>query len=254
MIKTEVEIFFTALRFFTRVPCPRWVPHSQEHLNKSSRYFPLIGILVGGMGALVYLFASTIFPHVLAILLSMVATILLTGGFHEDGLADFFDGFGGGWTKEKILEIMKDSRLGTFGLLGLLSILALKCATLYSIPSSFLPIVIICAHALSRMSVIILMYTMEYVRDDLSSKVKPLAVNISPSSLGIGVLGGLSPLLFSSHYFVFILIVPVLLTTWYLSRFFKKWIGGYTGDCLGATQQITEVIYYLGFLTLCKFF
>ncbi len=105
MIRREIQIFFAALMFFTRIPCPTWVKHSQETLNKASRYFPLIGWIVGAIGASVFWISSLLFPPVLAVLLSMIATILLTGAFHEDGFADVCDGFGGGWTQEEILRI-----------------------------------------------------------------------------------------------------------------------------------------------------
>ena len=122
-MKKEVHYFLTAILFFTRIPCPKWVDHSSEMLNKSNRYFSLVGILVGSIAALVYYLATFIFTLEVAIILSMVASVWTTGAFHEDGFADTCDGFGGGWTKEKILLIMKDSRLGTYGVIGLFAIL-----------------------------------------------------------------------------------------------------------------------------------
>ncbi len=125
-MRKELQVFLTAVMFFTKIPCPGWVDHSKEYLNKSSRYFSLIGIIVGCVGGAVFYGFNVIFPHSVAILLSMLATVWLTGAFHEDGLADMFDGFGGGWTREQVLEIMKDSRIGTFGVVGLTGILTLK--------------------------------------------------------------------------------------------------------------------------------
>ncbi|HWY97589.1 MAG TPA: adenosylcobinamide-GDP ribazoletransferase, partial [Bacteroidia bacterium] len=152
-MKKEIRIFFTALMFFTRIPCPKWVDHSEEYLNKSSKYFPLMGWIVGGFSALIYFGGTYIFPVSIAILLSMVASIWITGAFHEDGLADVCDGFGGGWTKEKILLIMKDSRVGAFGVIGLVMVLLIKYVSLSSIPSMgklFVPFIIVSAHSLSR--------------------------------------------------------------------------------------------------------
>ena len=152
-MKKEIRIFFTALMFFTRIPCPKWVDHSEEYLNKSSKYFPLIGWIVGGISALFYCLCSYILPFPIAILLSMLASIWATGAFHEDGLADVCDGFGGGWTKEKILLIMKDSRVGAFGVIGLVMVLLIKYVSLISIPvqsKTIIPLVIISAHSLSR--------------------------------------------------------------------------------------------------------
>ena len=259
-MKKEIRIFFTALMFFTRIPCPKWVDHSEEYLNKSSKYFPLMGWIVGGFSALIYFGGTYIFPVSIAILLSMVASIWITGAFHEDGLADVCDGFGGGWTKEKILLIMKDSRVGAFGVIGLVMVLLIKYVSLSSIPSMgklFVPFIIVSAHSLSRFFAVTFLMTHEYARDAEGSKSKPLTTKLSPIGFFEALVFGILPLaLFSIHYKkyeLFILIVPVMITKFLLGRFFKKWIGGYTGDCLGATQQICEVVFYLCFLVLWKF-
>ena len=106
-MKKQVHIFFNALSFFTRIPSPNWVDFSEENRQRSIIYFSLIGILVGLIGALIFYGALQILPLSIAILLSIVSTTYITGAFHEDGFADVCDGFGGGWTKEKILVIMK---------------------------------------------------------------------------------------------------------------------------------------------------
>jgi adenosylcobinamide-GDP ribazoletransferase len=252
-MKKEIKIFFTALMFFTRIPCPKWVDHSPEYLTKSSRYFPLVGIIIGGIGALIYYLSSLVFPHALAILISMIATIFATGAFHEDGLADVFDGFGGGWKKEDILRIMKDSRVGAFGVIGLCSALALKFCCLYFIDPKLIPLVLIIGHSLSRFTASTLLYTLDYVRDDADSKAKPAAQSMSTVSLLVGAVFGIAPIFLFLNPYIFSLLIPVFITRWYLARFFVKWIGGQTGDCAGATQQICEVIFYLSFIALWKF-
>ena len=133
MLKTILNRFFNALAFYTRIPCPNWVDYSEEQLNRASAYFPLMGYLVAGFSFLVFYLAQTIFSIELSILLSMVAGILFTGAFHEDGFADLCDGFGGGWKAEDILRIMKDSRLGTYGVTGLLLVLLIKWQSLIDI-------------------------------------------------------------------------------------------------------------------------
>ena len=125
-MKKEIAVFLTAIMFFTRIPCPKNIDHSPEILTKSSRYFSLVGIIVGFFGALVFYVSELLFNDTISILLSMSGTIWITGAFHEDGFADVCDGFGGGWTKEKILTIMKDSRVGTYGIVGLGLLLAIK--------------------------------------------------------------------------------------------------------------------------------
>jgi adenosylcobinamide-GDP ribazoletransferase len=255
----EIRVFFTALMYFTRIPCPKWVDHSEEYLNKASRYFPLMGWIVGGGAALVFWGSTYIVPIPIAILLSMTFSVLITGAFHEDGLADVCDGFGGGWTKEKILDIMKDSRVGAFGVIGLLLVMAMKFLALEYTANNVLALslLIIAGHSLSRFVAVTFLYTHEYARIGEQSKSKPLATKLTMGHLILAKFFGVAPLIVLAivlkNYWVIILIVPVYLTKVLLGRFFKKWIGGYTGDCLGATQQICEVVFYLSILVLWKF-
>ncbi len=111
-MKREIHVFFTALMFYTRIPCPKWVGHEPEYLNQSIRYFPLIGWIVGGVNGLVFYFLATYFSVPVAVIVSLIVSVLITGAFHEDGFADTCDAFGGGWTKKKNLEIGKTSGRG----------------------------------------------------------------------------------------------------------------------------------------------
>lgn len=251
-MKREVQVFLTAVMFFTKIPCPSWVDHSAEYLNKSTRYFSLVGIIVGAVGGAVFYLSDFLFPHAVAILLSMLATIWLTGAFHEDGLADMFDGFGGGWTKEQILDIMKDSRVGTFGLTGLTGVLALKFFCLNSLSPVQIPAVLIAGHSFSRFVASTLSLTHNYARDR-SSKAKPVATEMSVSSVTISAVIGLLPLALFGSPVILLVLVPVFFIRLYLGYFFKKWIGGFTGDCSGAVQQLTEVTFYLSLLGLWTF-
>ncbi len=255
-MKRQVHYFFTALMFFSRIPCPKWIDHSPEILNKSSRYFSLVGIIIGSIASLGFFGSSFIFPSDIAIIISMIASVWVTGAFHEDGFADVCDGFGGGWTKEKILTIMKDSRLGTYGVAGLIFILALKFLALYHLHelSVNLIIVIISGHAVSRFIATILLYTHEYVRDIDTAKIKPTTQQMSTKSLLISGVFGVLPLFFFQKWFVFLALIPLLLVYWYMARFFKRWIGGQTGDCAGALQQVAEVVFYLSILALWNLF
>nr|WP_299033510.1 adenosylcobinamide-GDP ribazoletransferase [uncultured Tenacibaculum sp.] len=256
MIKRQIHYFLTAVLFFTRIPCPKWVDHSPEILNKSSRYFSLVGIVVGSIAALAYFASSYIFHTDIAIVISMISSIWTTGAFHEDGFADVCDGFGGGWTKEKILTIMKDSRLGTFGVSGLVFILAIKFLALYHLQnlSINLILVIISGHSISRFIATVLLYTHDYVRDIDSSKIKPTTKQMSSKSLLISGIFGIVPLFFFQNPMVFLVLLPLLLTYLYMGHFFKKWIGGQTGDCAGALQQVAEIVFYLSLLALWKLF
>ncbi len=252
-MKKEIQIFLTAVMFFTRIPCPKWVDHRPEYLQKSARYFSLVGIIVGGIGALVFYGFSFIFSTEISLLLSMLSTIYTTGAFHEDGFADVCDGFGGGWSKEKILLIMKDSRLGTYGVSGLILILAIKFSALREIPIYFIPLTIIAGHSVSRFIATTLIYTQPYVRDTDDSKAKPAAKSITLSMVITSALLGLTPLLFFKTSLIFLTLIPCYLAKVFLGRKFKKWIGGQTGDCAGAVQQLCEVIFYLSVIVLWKF-
>ena len=250
-MKKEIHYFLTAILFFTRIPCPKWVGHSSEMLNKSNRYFSLVGILVGSIAALVYYLATFIFTPEISIILSMISSILTTGAFHEDGFADVCDGFGGGWTKEKILFIMKDSTLGTYGVTGLIFILGLKFSALREFSNEQIPFIIICGHALSRFIATTLIYTQPYVRQE-DSKAKPAAKDITLFMVFCSAIFGLLPLLLYNPMLL-ITIIPMYLGKLFLEKKFKKWIGGQTGDCAGAVQQFTEVIFYLSVLVLWKY-
>lgn len=249
----ELTIFLTAVQYYTRIPCPQWVGHSQEYLNEASRYFPLIGWIVGGISGGVFCLAQFVFPVPVSILLSMIAGILLTGAFHEDGFADTCDGFGGGWSKEQVLEIMKDSRIGTYGTIGLILILLLKFSLLLSIDTAIIPLVLWAAHSVSRFAVTIFKFNYKYVRENEDSKAKPIAKQLSFENMFIAGIWGVFPLLFLNLPYGFLLLAPVLLAAYLMARYCYQRIGGYTGDCLGATQQLCEITFYLGFIVLATF-
>jgi adenosylcobinamide-GDP ribazoletransferase len=241
----QLKIFLTAVMFFTRIPCPKWVDHSEEYLNKASMYFPLIGWIVGGFSALIFWIFSFVFPLSISIIISMISSILITGAFHEDGFADVCDGFGGGWTKQKILDIMKDSRTGAYGVIGLILILGLKFSLLYNMKIPVILIALIAGHSLSRFASISIIFTHNYVRENEDSKAKPLGKKMTSTQFLVAAVFGLAPLLLFQNYIYFLILIPVLLIRLYLTYYFKKWIGGYTGDCLGAAQQVSEIIIYL---------
>ncbi|UNY97677.1 adenosylcobinamide-GDP ribazoletransferase [Zhouia spongiae] len=253
MLKREVHIFLTAIMFFTRIPCPKWIDHNPEYLSKSSKYFSFVGIIVGGIGAFVYYISSFVLPDEIAVILSMVATVYTTGAFHEDGFADVCDGLGGGWTKEKIMFIMKDSRIGTYGAVGLGMLLATKFLALTYISPVFIPLTIISGHSLSRFVATTLIYTHPYVRDDESSKAKPAAKNIDLKTVAVSAAFGIIPLFFFPTPWAFMAIIPTYLSKIYLGQKFTKWLGGHTGDCAGAVQQLAEVVFYLSLLMIWKF-
>jgi len=251
MLRSELEYFFGALRFFTRLPVPAWVGHSQEQLNQAARYFPLVGILVGAIGAAATFVAALALPLSVAIILGMAATLLATGAFHEDGFADSCDGFGGGWEKAQVLAIMKDSRIGSYGAIGVTLLLLAKWNALLEMEDAALLSAIVAGHAVSRFASGSLIFALDYVRDDDSAKSKPLAERLGAGSLAVAAIFGLAPCWLLPLPEILYALAAVAVVTLAAARYFVRRIGGYTGDCLGATQQATELAFYLGLL--CDF-
>ncbi|WP_069470953.1 adenosylcobinamide-GDP ribazoletransferase [Candidatus Marithrix sp. Canyon 246] len=253
MLKTEIQHFVAALMFYTRIPCP----NSIEPSNKSLKYFPLIGWIIGGIGVATLLIFHSILPLSVSILLSMAATIYATGAFHEDGFTDTCDAFGGGWTKPQILSIMKDSRIGAYGTVGIIVLLSLKWITLYEIGLYSVPILLISylnAHISSRFMASLMVQSHQYVQDINKSKSSKAAIQLSLGEMWYSSIFVLLGGLFFYSYPLLLLAFPIAyMTKLYLGYYFNKRIGGYTGDCLGAIQQVTEIMFYLGILALCKF-
>ena len=269
-----VREFLTAVQFFTRIPITgrlaEWVGYSPGLLRASAAHFPAIGIVAGVAAAATYaLFAKllpdTTFAPLVAAVLSTVATVLLTGGFHEDGLADVADGLGGSYDKGRALEIMKDSRVGAFGalalvlaLLGKVGLLAILGAVTGAptgwdeapFESWYVCTALLAAHVVSRTLPLLLIALLPHVGDSAASKSKPLADQISPSSLLLAFIWCFTALALVASVFDAISLITacsfaVIALLW-MGRLFRRRLQGFTGDCLGATQQICEIAFYLG--------
>lgn len=251
-MKKQLNLFLLALSFYSQIPVKRSLDYSEENMNKSTRFFPLIGLIIGGVGAFVFWGTSFIFPVYLSAILAIGATVLTTGAFHEDGFTDFCDGFGGGYTPEKIIAIMKDSRIGTYGACGLLFMTLIRIGCISSIDTQFIPLVLITAHGFSRVMPVLVIFSTNYVRDDVTSKIKPIGKKGSTGDLITAIIFGSIGLLFFPWKFIPIIILVLLLITFIFRRYIIRKIGGYTGDCLGALQHICEVVFYLGFLVFIK--
>jgi len=249
--RREWQLLRTATMFLTRLPVGRSLPFNDDLMHGSARYFPLVGALVGLCGALVYGVAILFFPPSVAVLLSMVATVLLTGAFHEDGFADVCDGFGGGYRREQILSIMKDSRVGSYASVGLILLLAIKFHALEALDNAALvgPALVV-GHALSRLLAISYLIEYPYVRDSDDSKIKPMATQMSGNALRFAVASVLPLLLLISMWQIALIGIVLLLWRYGYGYYIHKRIGGYTGDCLGAAQQISEVLIYLVLLAV----
>lgn len=263
-MKEEVKILLTSIMFYTRIPIPWKFEFDEIYINQASRYLPLVGWLVGGISFLTFVLSAYLLDTPLAIALSLLVGVLVTGAFHEDGLSDMLDGFGGGWTKARILEIMKDSRIGNYGAIALIFLFLIKFYALLNLFSSitlklenlFLIFLIFCSyHALARLTAINISFFANYSRDDASSKVKPIAKKSGYKEILGAYIFGLLPLcvLCSFHWQFAGVIVPLGIVFIYLKYYFVKWIDGYTGDCLGAAEQIAEVVCLLSFVAIWKF-
>ena len=257
MLQKEFKLFMLALMFFTRIPCPSQENFEESDLNDSSRYFSAVGLIVGLLTFTVFYGSTYYFSAMTSVILSLVFSVLLTGAFHEDGFADMIDGFGGGWTKERILEIMKDSRIGAFGVIALILLFALKVSllleTVVKLQALYALAFFLSMHSLSRAASGSLIYTSQYVQEDKVSKAKPLATGMSPGSFLFLIIVGIAPLILMKNPIYLAVIVPVFLTSFICGKYYEKWIGGYTGDCLGATQQICEVVFMASFAIVLNF-
>ncbi|MGE6696611.1 adenosylcobinamide-GDP ribazoletransferase [Hyphomonas sp. NPDC076900] len=251
-LTNEAAILLLALQFLTRLPVPAARLFTQARLAATPRYYPLIGLLIGCLAALAYWAAAQVFPPLLAALLSTAATLLFTGAFHEDGLADTFDGVGGGVTQQRALEIMKDSRLGTYGAAALVLALGLKAAALAALPLAFVLAALIAAHGLSRASAVLVIATSRYVR--FEGKAKPVATGLGWGGLAVTLLSAaaiFAALAGPAHWppsAILSALAGLALGHVALRLFFEPKLGGYTGDALGAVQQASEIGFYLGLL------
>jgi adenosylcobinamide-GDP ribazoletransferase len=248
----EARLFFTTLQFFTRAPIPRWVGFQPEWLGHTARYFPAVGIAVGAVAAIVYVVCSWFFPQLVAVLLSTLAGIVFTGALHEDGLTDAADGFGGGRTPERTLEIMIDSRVGSFGVIAIVLVLALKGAALSYLPILSVVGALLIGHSLSRLAATAMMWRLRYAKTE--GKAMPLVQQMStrdfakaslPVVFVMLVAAAFTPISFVA---IAVILLAVAVVTLWLAQTFDRRLGGYTGDCLGATQQLTELVCYLALL------
>jgi len=269
-----IRHYLLAVQFFTRIPITgrlaEWVGYSPDMLRASAAHFPGIGVVVGGVAAAVFallqlLLPDTTFTPLVAAAFSTVATVWITGGFHEDGLADVADGLGGSYDRERALEIMKDSRVGAFGAMALVLALLCKVALLALLGSveliaaageaapfsaAYVCVALWAGHIVSRGLPLVMIRLLPHVGDTATSKSKPLADQISTGGLLAAFLWCFIALALASLALDAINLIvacgfSVLALLWLL-RFFRRRLQGFTGDCLGTTQQVCEIAFYFG--------
>lgn len=278
----ELRLFFVALQFLTRVPVPAWVGWQPQWLQSCLRHFPLVGALVGLWGALVLALAAQWWPPAVAVGLSMAATVWLTGAFHEDGWADTCDALGGHVSRERALTIMKDSRIGAYGAVGLVLMLGLKATVLASLATprlqelnsaetshvrevllAWTAMALVWCHALSRLVPVVLIRLLPYAGDADHAKAKPLAMQVSgaqvlAAALLTALVAGALCLCLAQAGWPTGTLVTAIGRTWVAAliggvcchRWFQRRLGGFTGDALGASQQLCELMALLAWLSV----
>ncbi len=240
-LRREWQAFWLAMGFLTRIPVPVTVDYSQRLMNQCSVYFPLVGLLLGGLYAGLYTLLAGFWSPLVCVLLVLGFHLWITGAFHEDGMADCADGLGGGYTVARRLEIMKDSRIGTYGAAALGLTLALKVALLTDTQPVWLALLL--APAISRLTPLCLMRALVYVSDPDTSKSKPVAEGFSGQRLGVAVAGVAALALVAGVALEALVAVVSVVLVW--GAMLRRSLGGYTGDALGASVILSELVFLL---------
>ncbi len=257
-MKEQWRLWLIAIQFFTRLPLPQSLMQKMgfdpDWISRCVRFFPLVGLLVGAtVGGCFYVLANWL-PQALAVTVALALGVLMTGAFHEDGFADYCDGFGGHHSAKRTFEIMRDSRIGVYGALGLVLLFAIKLTALTALPTVTLVVTILVAHPLSRCCAVVVMYSLPYVEDQHGDKhsLKPVARRISAAEITFALFSAalvlLGILLFTDALplagTAVALSAMVIATVLFIGQLRVR-LAGYTGDTLGAIQQITETLFFI---------
>lgn len=253
LLKRELIALGTAVMFLTRLPTGRWNSGEPSVLASATRYFPLVGLVIGLLLSMLYVLLDAVMPTAVVLVLMLIAAVLITGALHEDGLADVADSAGVFGVTHK-LDIMRDSRIGTYGALALILLVALKFSVLWSLSmhaSNLLAVTLISAYVLARWSSCWLMYRLPYARADAANRVVVDAMNGERLlfATGIAVLC-LLPAVLQSGPWALLLLPLAWLVTSLCGLVFRHWYGGITGDCMGAANQVVEVCVMLAVVTV----
>ena len=219
--------------FFTRLPFWRIADVPMAYYKNIVSYWSIVGWLTAGLSVLALYAASLVLPASVAIICAIITRLLITGCLHEDGLADFFDGFGGGRDRENILRIMKDSHIGSYGVLGLIVYYLMAYTLLTSLPPEHIPFVLLCGDAFSKCVGSFVIKLLPYARKEKDSKAKVIYTPMTVGECVASILGGAIPLVFLPSFYGWALLCPVV-CFFLLVSLFKYRLGGYTGDCCGA--------------------
>ena len=235
-----------------------WVGFSTTELSASARYFPWVGLLIGALASGVWIGCGLLWSPWIAAALTTAFTAWLTGAFHEDGLADTADALGGAVSRDRALTIMKDSRIGTYGAVALILVLGLRIGALAALSAPLGVLALLFAHSAGRAGACVVLATLPYVRDDDSSKSKPLAQSMRLVELAVALSAPLLVVLFAitlhaygylllniasiqlARYFIISITSATVIIVWW-RRVLQRRLGGFTGDTLGAVEQFIEL-------------
>lgn len=239
-----------ALLFFTRLPLGKLLNIPVESFKHVVPYWAMTGWVTAGISVLTLLISVYFLPLQIAILLTIITRLLLTGCLHEDGLADFLDGFGGGRNREQILSIMKDSHIGSYGVIGLIFYFGLYYSLLNSLPVELIVSALLMGDPFSKGVASNIINRLPYARKEEDAKNGVVYTPMNKKEWGIMCVGGLLPLVWTpSPLYLLASLFPI--ATWYgLTNYIKKRVNGYTGDCCGAIFLLCELSFYLGFVVI----
>ena len=240
-----IEDFLVAIQFLTRLPVPR-VRFDPDSLARAAKFFPVVGLIIGLGASVLQRITAPHLSHPLVALLVLTFLILITSGLHEDGLADTADGFGGGWNREQVLTILRDSRIGSFGALALVVSVLARFLLLSTLPMNRFTAFIVSAHVLCRWTTLPLSYFLPPAREGDGQGAR-IAQKISLASLLLGTLLSFAIVFYFMRIEFWIPVFVALVITTLSGLYYSRRIGGVTGDCFGATNQLTEIaIYFCG--------
>ena len=246
---SRLRLLATALTFLTRLPVARFAYPDELSLARSARYFPLVGVIVGAIGAAIFALCSLAFAPFVSAALTIGALVIVTGAFHEDGLADTADGLGGGMSVERKLEIMKDSRIGSYGAAALVLSLLLRIGALMALAPAVAGVALIIAHTLARTSSLWLTLALPYVR---MGSNKPMADALGWSEVIEGTAWAAAICAVASWWYPATVVAALMAigVAWLAGQYFRAQLGGITGDTLGAANQTVEIAVMLSFAAL----
>jgi len=238
-----------AFQFLTRIPVPS-TAFEADSLSRATRFFPLVGLLVGSGAVLLQKLLMFHMSRPLVALIVLIYLVLITGCLHEDGLADTADGFGGGRTKDQILAILKDSRIGSYGATALVLSLLARYLLLASLPLEHFAAYVISSHVLCRWSSMPLSYFLPPAREEDGQGAR-IAKLTSLATLTFGSIFSFAVVAFALRWSAVAPVLIAIFTFAVSGWFYARKIGGVTGDCFGATNQLTEIaVYFCGVWTV----